>query len=149
MKMTSRQWKTYELIKRNSILGINTTQQDIVNNYPYIIGVEVKNIDGYRWTNGLKAHDKCPTIWSDINAINLADDIHKIIISPKPYEYRLAETEEEVKDYAYNTYFLPAMAKLSRYWNMVKKTQRDGQMKLNYDDSKIREYWETYIKEQE
>jgi len=143
IKLTPRQWATYRLIEFNSSWSVDTTQEDIVNNYP----IE-KYSDGYELSKNPKAHDKCSAVWQDINEINMNINIHKVIISPKPYEYKMAETEEEVKEYCKDIYFKPAMAKLHRYSVLLNKVKRNGQGKLIFDSkSQARDYWETFIKE--
>lgn len=143
IKLTPRQWATYRLIENNSIWGVNTTQDEIVFNF-----YKNDRAEGYKLSDNPKAHDRCSAVWQDINEINKQDGIHKVIISPKPYEYRFAKDEEEVKKYCKDIYFKPAMAKLWRYSNLLRKAKRNGQGKLIFDDkSQARDYWETFIKE--
>lgn len=150
IKLTTREWETYKLIKRNTIFGINTTQEDIVNNYPkfgYENGIKVVvRKDGYEWNNDPRVHDHCVAVWADINEINSADGIHKVIVSPRPYEYKIAESREEIENHAKPLYFDRAMILLKRYWNMIHKADRDGQGKLVFNESEARDYFETYLK---
>ena len=150
--MNTRQWKTYELIKGNSLQGKITTQLEIVENYPYtftdIFGERKINKDGYVWNTDPKVHDHCVKVWEDIDKINSDDTIQKIIVSPNPYEYKLAETPEEVKAYCYKKFYKPAMAKLVRQSKMMHKVDQDGQGKLLFKDkTQARDYWETFLKE--
>lgn len=143
IKLTPRQWATYRLIKRLSVLGVEITQRDIVDNYP---SSEFK--DGYVWNDNPRVHDRCCTIWSDINKINAENGIHKVIIWDSNYHYKIAETEQEIKDFCNGLYKQPAMAKLWRYGNLMRKAKRNGQGKLIFNDkSSAREYWETFINE--
>ena len=148
--MNTRQWKTYELIKKNSLNGKITTQLEIVENYPYVVTdlFERKIVkDGYTWNTNPKVHDHCSMVWSDIEAINSDDNIQKIIVSPNPYEYKLAETPEEVEEYCHKKFYKPAMAKLVRQSKMLHKVKQDGQGKLLFKDkTQARDYWETFLK---
>lgn len=143
-ELTPRQWRTHDLIVANSQMGKITTQKDIYNNYPY--DRELRP-DGYRWKEKSgENHDHCTAIWEDINKINANNKVHKIII-PKNFTYKVAESQEEVKDFITEMYFEPAMAKLWRYSNLKRKALRDGQGRLPLKDkSKEREYFESFIK---
>ena len=150
--MNTRQWKTYELIKNNSLHGKVTTQLEIVENYPYcstdLFGERKLNPDGYNWNTNPKVHDHCSMVWQDIEAINSDDTIQKIIVSPKPWEYKLAETPEEVKEYCRKKFYKPAMAKLIRQSKMLAKVKLDGQGRLLFKDkTQARDYWETFLKD--
>ena len=150
--MNTRQWSTDLLIKNNSLQGKITTQLEIVENYPYSrIGLfeETKvHEDGYIWNDNPKSHDHCSQVWKDIEDINSDDTIQKIVISPKPYEYKLATTPEEVKNYCYKKFYKPAMAKLVRQSKILNKVKQDGQGKLLFKDkTQARDYWETFLKE--
>ena len=150
--MNTRQWKTYELIKSNSLEGKITTQLEIVENYPYMItdifGEQKINKDGYVWNTNPKSHDHCSQVWEDIEKINNDEKIQKIIVSPNPYEYKLASSVEEVKSYCYKKFYRPAMAKLVRQSKMLNKCRLDGQGKLLFNNkSQARDYWETFLKE--
>lgn len=142
--LSTRQWRTHDLIVANSQNGKITTQRDIYNNYPY--DRELRP-DGYRWKEKSgENHDHCTSIWEDINKINASSLVHKIII-PKNFTYKVAESQEEVKEFIDEYYFAPAMARLWRYSNLRRKARRDGQGRLPFKDkSKEREYFESFIK---
>lgn len=142
--LSTRQWRTHDLIVANSQNGKITTQRDIYNNYPY--DRELRP-DGYRWREKSgENHDHCTSIWEDINKINASSLIHKIII-PKNFTYKVAENQQEVKDFIEEYYLAPAMAKLWRYSNLQRKARRDGQCRLPLKDkTKEREYFESFIK---
>lgn len=143
-ELTTRQWRTHDLIVRNSQMGKVTTQREIYENYPFDA---ISRKDGYVWKDNPKAHDHCTPIWTDINKINACDKVHKIII-PNNFTYKVAETQQEVNDFTEEYYFQPAMAKLWRYANLRRKAKRDGQGRLPLkEDSKEREYFESFVKQ--
>lgn len=142
-ELTTRQWRTHDLIVRNSTFGKVTTQREIYENYPF--DAQYRK-DGYVWRDNPKVHDHCTAIWEDINKINASGKVHKIII-PKNFTYKVAESQQEVKEFIDEYYFAPAMAKLWRYSNLWRKARRDGQCRLPLKDkSKEREYFESFIK---
>ena len=144
--LPTRCWRTYDLIKTNTLKGRTTSQIEIVNNYPFKVCGEIAHTDGYEWNSNPKTHDHCSAVWKDINQINMANGIHKVIISPTPFTYKIAETPEEIKQYIEETYKKPAIAKLVRYSNMKRKLERDGQVKLIFDSkSSARDYWQTFV----
>ena len=126
-QLTPRQRATYELIKANSEQGRMTSQKEIYANYAYD---KETNPKGYRWNDNKTVHDKCISVWFDINAINFSSKIEKIIISDNDYNYKLAESLEEVQTFAKTLYYDMAMAKLARYGNLLRKAKRNGQGKL-------------------
>lgn len=135
-ELSSRQWKLYNLLKR-APYGEWTTQDEILDMIPE-----------YRETNR-KSHDKCPTIWSDIQKINFAETIEKIIIIDN-FKYKLAENQAELKEYA-DMYMYKALLGLERYHNITRKMGLNGQMKIVDHRGKVidgtteaREYIETY-----
>jgi len=141
--LTTRQWRTYNLIKRNSRLGKTTTAREIVDNYS-----SFEYDDGYVWTDNPRNHSHCSTIWEDLNKINAEWNIAKIFIWDENYEYKVATTPEEVKEFCNRIYWHKAMSKLWRHGNLMRKVKRDGQMRFLFDDrTKAREYWETFFKE--
>lgn len=140
--LTERQKKTYNLIKKNSLLGRITTIRDIVDNY----SIEFYK-DGYSWDRRNESHNPCPAVWQDINRINNDNDIHEVIIWTNSYEYKLAEDAKEVKSFCKELYWKRAMAKLGRYSNLMRKVSRDGQYRLFKTKENAREYWQTFMTE--
>lgn len=141
-ELTTRQWRTHDLILRNSEEGRETTQREIYENYPY---AEDRK-DGYVWNDNPKTHDHCSAVWADVDAINASDVVHKVIICNN-FVYKMAENEEEVRAFINGLYWNKAMAKLWRYSNLLRKVRRSGQTRLSFDDeSKQKEYFETYIR---
>ena len=141
--LSTRQWKTYNLIKMNSMRGRTTTQREIVDNYP----AEIYK-DGYVWNNNPKVHDHCSTIWQDINRINAEWNIQKIVIWDDNYNYKIAETASEVEAFCQKLYWEKAMAKLWRHGNLMRKVKRDGQCRLFFKErTKAREFWQTFFDE--
>lgn len=126
-QLTPRQRATYELIKSNSEQGRMTSQKEIYANFAYD---KETNPKGYRWNDSESVHDHCISVWFDINTINLSPKIEKIIISDNNYNYKLAESFEEVEAFAKALYYDMAMAKLVRYGNLLRKARLNGQGKL-------------------
>ena len=141
--LTTRQWRTYNLIRKNSRLGRTTTAREIVDNYSCF-----EYDDGYVWTDNPRNHSHCSTIWEDLNKINAEWNIAKIFIWDENYEYKVASTPEEVKEFCNRIYWHKAMSKLWRHGNLMRKVKRDGQMRFLFDDkSKAREYWQAFFEE--
>lgn len=141
--LTTRQWKTYNLIRDNSLLGRVTTPREIVDNYSCNMYK-----DGYVWTDNPRNHSHCSTIWQDVNDINSEWNIAKILIWDEDYNYKFAETPEEVKEFCNRIYWKKAMSKLWRHGNLTRKVRRDGQCRFLFDDkSKAREYWQAFFNE--
>ena len=139
--LTSRQWRLLDFIKINSVVERRkTTQREIADNVP-----------GYEWNDDEKCHDHCPAIWNDIKDINLSYETDKLIISDK-FEYWIGN-EQETKDFI-DKLWNDLAPRLTRYWNYLKKVNRDGQgvlidRKGNFidDDSSARRFIESYGKE--
>ena len=141
--LTTRQWKTYNLIKRNHRMGRVTTPREIVDNYPCSLYK-----DGYVWTDNPRNHSHCSTIWQDVNDINSEWNIAKILIWDEDYNYKFAEDQQEVKDFCNRIYWKKAMSKLWRHGNLTRKMRRDGQCRFLFDDkTKAREYWQAFFEE--
>jgi hypothetical protein len=145
MELTTRQWRTYNLIKENSLNGRKTNQYEI---YAYTPAGVYK--DGYVWNNNPTSHDKCPMIWSDIEKLNFSNKIEKVIVF-KDFEYWIAKDEDDAKEFA-KKYLADALKKLKRHWRIINKVKLDGQMKLLSTDgnaidekSNARDYVETYL----
>lgn len=145
--LNSRQWKTYELIKKNSLEGKITTQIDIINNYPISLYE-----DGYKLNVSNNTSDLCPEIWRDIEEINFSPRIEKIVIVNK-FTYKITESKEESEEYA-KKFLINGLRKLKRHWNIINKIKLDGQVKLLSnegnvidDNSKARTYFETYLRQ--
>ena len=141
--LTTRQWRTYNLIRRNSFLGRTTSAREIVDNYSAL-----NYKDGYVWTDNPRNHSHCSTIWEDLNKINAEWNIAKIFIWDENYDYKIAESPDEVKEFCNRIYWHKAMSKLWRHGNLMRKVRRDGQMRFLFDDkSKAREYWQAFFEE--
>lgn len=131
--LTSRQKATYELIKKNSLAGIITTQKQICDNFPIS-----EHKDGYVWNDSPNTHDNCSRIWSDIVAINFSEEVDQIIVA-KNFTYKIAKDKEEAEEFA-NYYLRGGLRKLKRYWQIVKKIKLDGQGALFPDIRFIEAY---------
>ena len=140
-KMTPRQWRLLNFIKRNSMIEFRkTTQREICD-----------NVEGYEWNDDEKCHDHCPAIWNDIKDINLSYETDKLIISDK-FEYWIG-SEKETKAFI-DKLWSDLSPRLIRYWAYLKKVERDGQgvlidRKGNFieEDSEARRFIESYGKE--
>lgn len=141
------QWKLYTLIKHNSLIEHRkTTQKEICDAFPYH---KYGNPEGYTYSDRPHSSDKCTKIWHDINAINNDPQLDKFIITEK-YEYWIG-SEEEAKNYVKRLWRQYISPKLSRYWNMKDKADRNGEGKLFGsrldpidDDSKARRFREAF-----
>lgn len=139
--LNTRQWRTYEFIKNNSLNGKKSSQKDIYENYS-----NANHPDGYVWKEKGKSHDSCTQVWNDINVINANDEIHKIIIWDNKYNYWIANDENEVKEFCENLYMKKAKSKLWRYGNLMRKVKRNGQGRIIFDSkSQARTFWETFL----
>lgn len=142
-QLTPRQWATYNLIKQNTLLGKETTQDEIIANYQY----SNDRKDGYVENKNPYAHDKCTVIWSDIMKINDSSIIQKQVIC-KDFKYKLSTSLEETKNFVDTVYYKPAMAKLHRRAVLLKKAYLDGQGKLKFDnESQARDFYESFVKD--
>ena len=137
-KLTPRQWKLLNYIKHNSFVESRKTTQKEICDY----------VADYDWNEDEKCHDHCVAIWSDIKDINLSYETDKLIIS-KNFEYWIG-SKKETQDFI-NKLWSDLAPRLIRYWNYLKKVNRDGQgilldRKLNLidDESKARNYIESY-----
>ena len=145
--LTTRQWKTYNLIKANTKEGKWTSKKEIVNNYPYD-----KESNAYGYIAHDRNHDYCAGIWDDIDIINKCPEIDKIIITDGKNNCKLAETKDEATDYL-EKFKDKAIRVLMRYSVLKNKIKKDGQGKLLSNraepidiESKAREYVETFLK---
>lgn len=139
-RLTPRQWRLLDFIKNNSLLEHRKTSQKEI----------VDHIEGYEWNEDEKCHDHCPAIWNDIKDINLSYETDKLIISDR-FEYWIGN-EEETKEFI-DKLWNDLAPRLTRYWNYLKKVNRDGQgiiidRKGNVidDDSSARKWIESYGK---
>ena len=115
-KFSENQQALLDLITYNTkVLHRKTTQREVCN-----------IISGYEWNDSVKTHDHCSKIWTDINYINNNQD--QIIIA-KNFEYKLAETKEEISDYLKQKWN-DLEPRLTRYWKLLKKVNVDGQYDL-------------------
>ena len=139
-KLTTRQWRLLDFIKINSVVQHRkTTQKEIYE--------KLKDY-GYEWNDDEKCHDHCVMIWNDIKDINLSYETDKLIISDK-FEYWIGNKQETER--FLDKLWSDLAPRLIRYWQYLKKVNRDGQgvlldRKLNLidDESKARNYIESY-----
>ncbi len=141
--LTTRQWRTHDLIVRNSEFGLKTTIDEIIENYPIS-----KYKDGYVKNKDPHTHHPCVTVYNDIDELNVNLNIHTVTIWNDDYEYWVAKDEKEVKDFCKPLYERQGKKKLWKQGILMLKARRNGQMKLQFDDeSQARDYWRTFIDE--
>lgn len=142
-KLTTRQWKLYDLLTNEKNIEHWYTKKEICD----IINKELsRESEHYVLVESDKSHDKCVSIWFDMNCINRTAIAHKIIITNKKGELKAA-TKEEALEY-YNNLFNRALKKLKRAYNVRAKIERDGVGILSLDEEKRKAFFETFIKEQ-
>lgn len=134
-KLKTRQWQLFNYLLANSDRAV--TQRELID-----------NIGEYE-ESGKLSHDRCPTIYTDIDKINKSKEIDKIILMDN-FNYKIASKEEAI-DFA-NYYLKKALKALKRYWTLIDKINKDGQGKLlsNQDNpiddkSKAKRFIETFI----
>lgn len=141
--LTTRQWRTHDLIVRMSEFGLKATIDDIIANYS-----SEHYKDGYTKNTDPHTHHPCIAVYQDIEAINTCLGIHTVTIWNKNHEYWVAHNEEEVRAFCKPLYERQGKKKLWKQGIMMLKVKRDGQMKLKFDDdSQARDYWRTFIDE--
>ena len=126
--MNERAKATYDLIVANSEKGLITSKKEIVDNYPFDPS---ERKDGYKWNDKPTSHDKCSTIWEDINEINFTSGT-QIIISYKGNYW--VGTREEAEGYMKDYFFKQCSPSLKRYWNLYRKLGMDGSIDLFTDE---------------
>lgn len=143
MKLTTRQWTTYNFIKEASIRGEKVTIEEIIANYP-----ESLHADGYGLSSAT-THDKCTAVWNDITKINASSEVEKIILIDN-FTYKIA-TEEEALAY-YEGFREKAIRALMKAKAIKDKMRANGQGKLVScqdtaidDNSNARHFVETYL----
>lgn len=146
--LNTRQWKTYNLIKENTLQGKWTSKKDIIDNFKFN---PETNINGYIKND--RKHDLCAGVWEDIDTINNCPEIEKIIISDGKNNFKLASNQLEAFEYV-EKFKNKAIKALVRYANLKRKIKADGQGKLLSnrnnpidDESRAREFIETFIYE--
>lgn len=134
-KLDTRQWQLFNYLLSNKDRAV--TQRELID-----------SIRGYE-ESGKLSHDKCPSIYADIDKINKSKEIDKIILIDN-FNYKIANKEEAI-DFA-NYYLRKALKALKRYWTLIDKINNDGQGKLLSnqdhpidDKSKAKRFFETFI----
>lgn len=128
--LTSRQKATYELIKKNSLEGIITTQKQICDNFPIS-----EHKDGYKRSNDPYSHDNCSQIWKDIVAINFSEEVEEIIIA-KDFTYKIATNEPEATIFA-KRYLYQGLRKIARYGAIKRKIKANGVGMFSEDNEEL------------
>lgn len=138
-KLTERQKVTYELIKKNSLAGVITTQREIYDNYPIS-----EFQDGYKRSNNPYSHDNCSQIRSDLVAINFSEEVKEIIIT-KDFTYEIARNSLQATEFA-KRYKDTAIAKFKRYGAIMRKIKANGTGELTEIESEIK-FIDTFMNE--
>lgn len=84
-------------------------------------------INEYRLDESPTSHNKCISIWLDIQKLNKDTDIHSAIYY-KDNCCKIA-TKKEAKAYA-EKYKIKALAQFKRYWNLLEKLKMSDQLKI-------------------
>lgn len=135
IELTTRQLKTYALIEWNSKNNKLTSQREIYEEYPI-----TKFKDGYVWNDDPHIHDHCSQIWHDIERLNFAPTIDKIIVC-KNFTYKFADSDKEALECA-DCFLKKGLKALKRHWRIVHKVKANGQGNVFSPD----EYIEAYLK---
>lgn len=143
MKLTTRQWNTYNAIKNATENGKTISKRELYELQP----------NDYEWNDKATTHDNCIMIRNDVNIINDSEEIEKIVIYDKHGNFKLAENEQEVYDFLFRVYCKVAVEKFRKMRHIKDKMSRDGQGKLIStkgdvidENSKARKYVEAYCK---
>ncbi len=141
MKLLTRQWKLYNLLKERTELNIKTTVADICDLLPgeYILNKKQSNFSN------------CPQLYADIDIINNSSEVSHIIIKNNN-SFKLG-TKEEVKKYMEKCK-IRALRQFRKYWDIERKVELNGQGKLLSNQgnpidekSKAKAFFETFISE--
>lgn len=143
MKLTTRQWKTYNAIKEATKKGGTISRREL-----YLLQPK-----DYVWNDNSKSHDNCVAIRTDVDAINESEEIEKIVVYDSKGNFKLAENAEEAYDFLYRVYCKVAVEKFRKMRLIKQKMSANGQGKLIStkgdvidEKSKAREYVETYCR---
>lgn len=139
-KLTTRQWKLYNYIKEHGVVSV----EDICRDMP----------DLYTLATSDRIHNKCAMVFTDADALNASQEIEKIIIHDRNYNFWLAKSYEEAVGFAEHLYKKRALTALKKYWNMLRKASADGQGKIISchgdvidEHSHARAFVEAFVKE--
>lgn len=137
VKMTSRCWNLYNLLKSNPTKWF--TQKEICDAIPE-----------YRYFN--RKNDNCPTIREDKLIINASHEVDHLVVM-KNYCFKIANEQEYLEEYAMHVRRLKNQAKTLD--DMKYKYSRNGQMKIISnkgkvidEKSKARNFFETFVAEE-
>ena len=140
IKMTSREWALYNLLKQNPDKWYS--KEEIVYEINVLMGADT-------FIYNVKCWDKCSKIREDMIEINASKEVDKIIVL-KDNHYKIAN-EEEVVRYL-NKKIAMARRQERQVRDLKKKILQNGQGKLlsNQEkpidiNSKARAYHETYV----
>lgn len=143
-KLNSQQWYVYNYLKENG----KVMARELVEKCGYYYDEDALNRNLSRISI---------LLYKDVEFINNSPEIEKMIIwevENNVLYYWLATNFEEVKAFVDRLYFKPALTKLKKGWNLLKKAEKDGQGKLLSakgdiidENSKAREYVEAFKKQ--
>ena len=141
LKLTTRHWALYNLIKQRTLAGLSTTCKDICDALPEHYTLNTKQTHHY---------SNCPQIYKDCQDLNLSAEIEKVII-PNDNDFHIATCEKEAKAYA-KKLAVRGAHRFKRYWAILDKCEADGQGKLVScqnkqidDESRARRFVESFL----
>lgn len=142
-QLTPKEWALYRILKENT-----------ANNKPLSIKEICDLLPDYfklGKSNGGDKNTNCSAIYKAIDTINNSTEVEKIIIVDNNRIY--LGNEQQTKEYA-SKLKVRALKQFKKYWNVVNKSQVDGQGKLvscqnNVIDkaSRARDFVESFVKE--
>ena len=139
-KLNSRRWKLYNYIKEHGVVNTRDICADLGGEYVLATSDRI--------------HNPCVLVNEDVDALNASDEIEKIIIHDRKYNFWLARNAEEATEFAERLYRKRALKALGKYWKMTRKIEADGRGKLIScqgepidENSRARAFVEAFVKE--
>ena len=86
-----------------------------------------RDIDEYELDLNPRSHNRCISIWKDVQLINSDPEVHSVIY----YKNNCCKiaTKKEARICA-DRILKAGCAQMKRYWNIIDKARMEGQMKL-------------------
>lgn len=95
--------------------------------------------DNYSINTNPKAHNPCPSLWEDKEAINADPTIDEPIMY-KDYQLKIPSSLDELKLFYVDDLYKRARKMMWRYGVAMRKAKKDGQMQIEFGpDGKISE----------
>ena len=118
-KLNSQQWEVYNFLKENGKTSATVLASGC--GYPYDEDAYQRNLSRIN-----------QALYDDVTFINNSPELEKSIVwkvENGVLWYWLAESFEDINEFVDRVYFAPALKKLKKGWNLLKKTEKDGQGK--------------------